>query len=74
MRFAAALTRENGHFILHCLDVDIAGEGATREAALASLERELELYLKETPAVGPPGEDPDIGPIDIVVTENPEGG
>lgn len=69
MRFAASLTCADGRYIAHCLEVDIAGEGSTREDAIANLKRELEVYMKETPAVAPPS-DPKIGPVEVVITES----
>lgn len=73
MRFAAAVSHEEGVYIAHCLEVEIAGEGPTQEAAVESLRHELELYLKAAPAVGPPASGPHIGPVEVVVTESVSG-
>jgi len=67
------VSREEGVYIAHCLEVDIAGEGPTEDEAVECLRRELELYLKAAPAVGPPASTPRIGPVEVVVTESVSG-
>ncbi len=70
MRFAASITLEEGTYVAQCLEVDVAGEGATREEAVESLKRELEAYLHDSEAVAPPKE-PAVSDVEIVVTEEP---
>jgi hypothetical protein len=66
MKFVATMSEEDGRFIATCLEVDIAGEGSTKELALESLRRELDLYLHQSSAVAPPSH-PDIEPVEVVL-------
>jgi predicted RNase H-like HicB family nuclease len=49
MRLLATVTKEEGQFVAQCLDVDVASEGLTVEAALINLQEAVELFLEENP-------------------------
>jgi predicted RNase H-like HicB family nuclease len=49
MRFQAAITQEAGGYVAQCLEVDIASQGATPEAALTNLKEALELFFEDEP-------------------------
>ncbi len=49
MRLLATVTKEDGQFVAQCLDVDVASEGPTVEAALANLQEAVELFLAGNP-------------------------
>lgn len=42
----ASLTRENDRYVAQCLEVDIASQGETEDAALANLREALELHFE----------------------------
>lgn len=44
--FTASIWREDNWFIAQCLEVDIASQGESEEAALVNLSEALELYLE----------------------------
>ena len=44
--FAASVWREDDLYVAQCLEVDIASQGETEEAALANLREALELYFE----------------------------
>lgn len=43
---AYAVFAEDTAFVAQCLDVDVASDGKTREAAIANLQEALELYFE----------------------------
>jgi len=43
--FAASLSREGDRYVAQCLNVDIASQGDTPDAALANLQDALALHL-----------------------------
>jgi predicted RNase H-like HicB family nuclease len=47
--FTASITHEGDWYIAQCLEVDVASQGETAEAALANLGEALSLYF--TPPV-----------------------
>lgn len=49
MRFQAAITQEEGGHVAQCLEVDVASQGSTPEAALVNLKEALELYFEDEP-------------------------
>jgi len=49
MQFQAAITREAGGYVAQCLEVDVASQGSSPEAALLSLKEALELYFEDEP-------------------------
>ena len=44
--FTASIWREGNWFIAQCLEVDIASQGESEEAALNNLSEALELYFE----------------------------
>ena len=46
--FTAIITEEDGSFVAHNPDTDVASQGDTLDSALANLKEALELYLEET--------------------------
>ena len=51
-RLRYVVYEQDGAFVAQCLDVDVASEGDTDEAAVASLVEALELYFSaDTPAM-----------------------
>ncbi len=44
--FTASIWQEDNWFIAQCLEVDIASQGETEEAALVNLAEALELYFE----------------------------
>lgn len=45
--FTAAVTHEPPWYVARCLEVEVASQGATVDAALASLKEALELYFED---------------------------
>jgi predicted RNase H-like HicB family nuclease len=62
-RLTAALTREDDEFVAQCLEVDVASQGKTVEAALKNLTEALELYFEDSDEV--PSAAPIIAPVDV---------
>lgn len=53
-RFSASVWREGEWFVAQCLEVDIASQGETEDAAIANLREALELYFEPpTPTIAP---------------------
>ena len=52
--FSATVWREGDWYVSQCLDIDVASQGETEEAALANLKEALELYFEEPLATRPP--------------------
>ncbi|MCA1837998.1 MAG: type II toxin-antitoxin system HicB family antitoxin [Actinobacteria bacterium] len=45
--FTAAVTHEAPLYVARCLEVEVASQGASVDAALASLKEALELYFED---------------------------
>ena len=52
--FAATVWREGDWYVAHCLEVDVASQGASEEEALANLREALELHFEPPRATRPP--------------------
>ncbi|HEV3193936.1 MAG TPA: hypothetical protein VGY54_25700 [Polyangiaceae bacterium] len=70
MRVAAVITLAAGRWLAYCEEVDRAGEGATREEAVANLREALKEYFGQAEAVAPPAETSSPA-IEIVITDSP---
>jgi predicted RNase H-like HicB family nuclease len=46
MKFTVAVTHEAPWYVARCLDVDVASQGETVDAALANLEEALGLFFE----------------------------
>lgn len=66
LRLTAAVTREGRIYVAQCLEVDVASQGGTVEAALENLREALELYLEDSDAEAPRAA-PIIAPVDVTV-------
>jgi hypothetical protein len=53
-RYTARLHRTSSSFVAQCVEIEIAGEGSTREAAIRSLKAELEDRLGHVEGIAPP--------------------
>lgn len=53
MQFAAVVTKEEGLYIAHCPEIEIASQGETIEKALGNLKEAIELYLEDEDVVLP---------------------
>jgi predicted RNase H-like HicB family nuclease len=51
--FSATVWKEGDLFVAQCLDVDIASQGGTEEAALSNLKEALELHFEPPVATRP---------------------
>jgi len=49
MQLTAAVTHEPPWYVARCLDVEVASQGESVDAALASLREALELYFEDAP-------------------------
>jgi predicted RNase H-like HicB family nuclease len=47
----ASVSLEDGAYVAQCLDVDVASEGATVEAALVNLKEAVELFFEDSATV-----------------------
>jgi predicted RNase H-like HicB family nuclease len=56
MRLTAAIQRDGQWYVARCLEVEVASQGDTVEAALTNLREALELYFEdaEPPSIGEP--------------------
>jgi predicted RNase H-like HicB family nuclease len=61
--FTASITKEGDWYIAQCLEVDVASQGETAEAALANLGEALALYF--TPPVATAL--PDLRPVEVEI-------
>jgi predicted RNase H-like HicB family nuclease len=52
--FAATVWKEGDWFVSQCLEVDVASQGETEEAALENLKEALELYFEPPQSTRPP--------------------
>jgi predicted RNase H-like HicB family nuclease len=64
VRLTAAITHEGDWYVARCLDVEVASQGESVEAALANLREALELYFEDTPTPEL-GEPPIIASVEI---------
>jgi hypothetical protein len=69
MRYTAKLTRDPSGYCAECLELDVIGEGDTRDAAIASLRAELEDRLI-VEGVAPPSRRASTA-VEIVVVDEP---
>jgi predicted RNase H-like HicB family nuclease len=67
LRLTAAVTRDGAWYVAQCLEVEVASQGPTVEAALANLQEALALYFEDHPLVEPLV-NPSITPVAITVT------
>ncbi len=49
VEFTAAITQEGDWFVARCLQVEVASQGESIEAALVNLREALELYFEDEP-------------------------
>ena len=63
MRFTAAVTREGQWYVAQCLEIEVASQGESIEAALENLREALELKLEDEPVS--PREPPLITTIEV---------
>lgn len=70
VKVSATISRVEDGWLAECEEVELAGEGSTRDEALASLREALEEYFGHAEAVAPPSESPPE-PIEIVVIGGP---
>lgn len=66
MRLTAAVRREGEWHVAQCLEVDVASQGESFDAALANLKEALELYFEDVPPPQPSAS-PIIAPIDLTL-------
>jgi predicted RNase H-like HicB family nuclease len=66
VQLAAALTHEGDWYVARCLQVEVASQGPTVEAALANLREALELYFEDEP-VPADLQAPIIAPIEVSI-------
>ncbi len=62
----ASVTKEGLLYVAQCLEVDVASQGDSIDAALANLREALELHFEDGVAGFPPPR-PIIAPIDITI-------
>jgi predicted RNase H-like HicB family nuclease len=67
LRLTAAVTRDGAWYVAACLEVEVASQGPTVEAALANLQEALALYFEDHPLVEPLV-NPIIAPVEITVS------
>lgn len=65
MTITIAISQEGSWFVAQCLEVDVASQGSTHEAARANLVEALELLFEEGDVVIGPS--PVIEQIDVAV-------
>jgi predicted RNase H-like HicB family nuclease len=66
VQFTAAITHEGEWFVARCLQVEVASQGESVEAALANLREALELYFEDEPLPADI-QPPIIAPVEINV-------
>ncbi len=66
MQLTAAITHEGDWYVARCLQVEVASQGESVEAALANLREALELYFEDEP-VPADIQAPIIAPIEVTV-------
>jgi predicted RNase H-like HicB family nuclease len=52
--FSATVSREGNWYVSQCLELDVASQGESEEAALANLKEALELHFERPQASRPP--------------------
>lgn len=50
LEYAGEVTEEDGGFVAHCTNPEVASDGATPDEALTNLHEALELYFEEPTA------------------------
>lgn len=65
MRFTAAVTREGKWYVARCLEIELASQGETFEAALSNLKEALELRLQDEPSPMLPRDPPIIATVEV---------
>jgi predicted RNase H-like HicB family nuclease len=63
VRSTAMVTRDGDWYVARCLEVDVATQGETIEAALVNLREALELYFEDQPE--PAQNEVIVAPIEI---------
>ena len=53
-RFTAVISEEDEWYVAQCLEVDVASQGESQEAALSNLREALELHFDEPRATALP--------------------
>ncbi|HEY4014549.1 MAG TPA: hypothetical protein VGM06_14505 [Polyangiaceae bacterium] len=71
MKVSAVVSKVEGGWVAECEEVDLAGEGTTRDEALATLRAALEDYFHRAEAVAPPTDAPREAIEIVVVGEEP---
>ncbi len=66
MRFTAAITREGRWYVARCIEIEVASQGETFEAAIANLKEALELRLEDEPDVTGQSEPPIIATVEVI--------
>lgn len=66
MQLTAAITHEGDWYVARCLQVEVASQGHTVEAALANLREALELFFEDEP-VPTDVQAPIIAPVEVSV-------
>jgi hypothetical protein len=69
MRFSYRIVRDTSGFLAECVESEVAGEGKTEAAAVASLRRALEERMFRPDAVAPPSR-PTRGEIELVLADD----
>lgn len=52
VKFTAAITREDGWLVARCLEVEVASQGKSADAARANLQEALQLLYEDQPLPG----------------------
>ena len=65
MRLTAAVTREGKWYVAQCLEIEVASQGETFEAAITNLREALELRLEDEPNLLLPSAPPIIAPVEV---------
>jgi hypothetical protein len=58
VKVSAVVSKVEGRWLAECEEVDLAGEGATKEEAVATLRAALDEYFHRAEAVAPPSDAP----------------
>lgn len=74
MRFTYRIVREKSAFVAECRECEVAGEGLSEAAAVASLQTMLEERMFRPDAVAPPEKDVAAAPIELVHVPDSTGG
>lgn len=49
MKMTVVITRDDGWYVAHCLDLDVVSQGRTIEEAQANIKEAVELYRESFP-------------------------